>query len=81
MKIELVRGCVCDSFTIDDKRVIDMTPEELRNALREIVETADDETVIDCIEHLVTYCGEYECINERCECCGDSVSKWTWENE
>ena len=86
MKIEIIQGCICDSFEIDGKPINDCTIDELKDALTNatayVVSKANDERISDlqiAIRDLVELFGDYECSEDACECCGDFVETYTME--
>lgn len=86
MKIEIVEGCMADSFEIDWKPIHDCTIDELKYALTKanayVVSKATDECVSDlqiAIRNLVELFGDCECSEDACECCGDFVETYTME--
>jgi hypothetical protein len=38
MKVELVQGCVCDSFEVDGKSVTDFSTQEVKDLLKKQIE-------------------------------------------
>jgi hypothetical protein len=79
MKLELIRGCVCDSLNINDDREIDLTDEQRREVLKKIFKHLKPEDLNYVLQALIPMFGEYECSEEPCECCGDFVETYTWE--
>ena len=86
MNIELVQGCIADSFEIDGKPIHDCTIDELKDALTKatayVVSKANDEHISDlkiAIHNLVELFGDCECSEDACECCGDYIDTYTME--
>lgn len=86
MKIEIVEGCIGDSFEIDGKNILDCTLEELKDALDKVTKYAlsiADESKMyalqEAIRTLTEDFGEYESPDEPCECCGDFIETYTLE--
>ncbi|MBP3732214.1 MAG: hypothetical protein J6I84_03105 [Bacilli bacterium] len=79
MKLELTRGCICDSLTVDDEEEIDLTDDVRKEVLRKIFEALRPEDLNYVLQELIPCFGEYECDPEPCECCGDFVETYKWE--
>lgn len=86
MKIEIIQGCICDSFEIDGKPIHDCTIDELKDALTKsydyVVRNADDERVSNlqiAIRNPVELFGDCECSDDACECCGDFIETYKLE--
>ena len=89
MRIELTQGCICYSFTADDRQLIDMSAEELKDILNRVVKKVISKTDMDewkksylqdAIRVLVEdFPDEYESAEEPCECCGDWVETYYME--
>ena len=79
MIIRMVRGCICDSLSVDGKEEIDLTDEERQVVLNNIFEYIKPEHLNNALQELVQLFGEYECDDEPCETCGDYVETYTWE--
>lgn len=83
MKIELVQGCICDSYEVDGKEVSAFTLEELKNLLRKQFEYSLDKGDLDALYRISYHLAEefYDDLetSEPCECCGDSI--WTYTTE
>lgn len=79
MTIKMVRGCICDSLSVDGKEEIDMTDEERRVVLKMIFEHFRPQDLNYVLQDLVETFGNYKCDNEPCETCGDYVETYTWE--
>lgn len=86
MKLELIEGCICDSFTVDGKDIDLMSESELKDILKAVVAKITDTKYEDenKVSHLQTilrdivslYYDEYEIDDEPCECCGDWVDTY-----
>lgn len=83
MKVELVQGCICDSYEVDGKEVSAFTFEELKNLLRKQFEYLLDKGDLSALYSLSYHLAEefYDDLetSEPCECCGDSI--WTYTTE
>ena len=85
MKIELIQGCICDSFEIDGQPVYEMSVEELKNSLSKVYEyimQLPQENRYDlqsALYSLVTTFAPCEHSEEACECCGDFIDTYTLE--
>ena len=79
MKIENITGCICDSLTIDGKETIDMSLEDIKEAIKKLVDYTNDlGTLQSVIMEIVETEGDYEDLG-HCEECGDYISKYTLE--
>lgn len=79
MKIEYVTGCTCDALNIDGKRTIDMSVEELRsNILNVVSKITDVATLQDVLISITESEGEFEDLG-HCEQCGDWITSYTLE--
>lgn len=78
MEIKLTRGCVCDFLGIDGIKEIDMTDEQRKQYLNEIIEKLP--TISIWFNHFLEFVaeefGDYDCSEEACECCGDFVETY-----
>ena len=79
MKIQLIRGCIAGSLTIDGKEEIHLTDDERQEVLRHIFNHLKPEDLNYVLQNLAETFGEYESDDEPCETCGDYVEKYTWE--
>ena len=85
MKIELVQGCICDSFEIDGKPVIEMSVDELKTAFSKVYEyimQLPQENSYDlqtALYNLVSTFAPCEHSEEPCDCCGDFIDTYTLE--
>lgn len=80
MKLEYTSGCVCDSLNVDGVETIDMTIEDIRNVLHELIDREQDvATLQDVFMSLMSSQGIYECSEEPCDCCGDYVITYKLE--
>ena len=82
MKLELTRGCICDSMTVDGVEEIDLTTEERRRTINKIckwLEENSDSQLNYVLQELIPMMAQdYEYDSEPCECCGDYVEHYTW---
>lgn len=81
MKIELIKGCICDSFRINDEPVNEMDLDKLKIIAHNLIDNCDESDLQWFIGDFTEGHGEYKCLVEHCECCGDSVDQWTWNDE
>ena len=93
MKFELTEGCVAYGFYANNKRVDELTADELKTALVEIVnkivdtKLEDDAQVTEFNNKAYTvlynmvyeFADKYTCSDEPCECCGDWVETYELE--
>ena len=75
----MVRGCICNSLSVDGNEEIDMTDEERQVVLKTIFEHFRPQDLNYVLQDLVERFGEYECDDEPCETCGDYIESYTWE--
>ena len=79
MKLELVRGCVCDSLNIDGTEEIDLTDKQRQEVLDRIFKVLKPEHLNMLLQDLIEEHGEYSHSDEPCEQCGDYIDTWVWE--
>ena len=79
MKIQLIRGCIAGSLTIDGKEEIHLTDDERQEVFRHIFNHLKPEDLNYVLQDLVETFGEYKSDDEPCETCGDYVETYTWE--
>ena len=79
MKIQLTRGCIAGSLTIDGKEEIHLTDEQRQEVLQHIINHLKPEDLNYVLQDLAETFGEYESDDEPCETCGDYVETYTWE--
>ena len=79
MIIKMVRGCICNSLSVDGKEEIDMTDEERQVVLKTIFEHFRPQDLNYVLQDLAERFGEYESDDEPCETCGDYIESYTWE--
>lgn len=85
MKIELVQGCICDSFQIDGQPVYDMSVEELKTAFSKVsdyimqLQQENSYDLQSALYNLVSTFSPCEHSEEPCECCGDFIDFYTLE--
>ena len=86
MRIELTKGCTCDSFEVDGVKIMDCDEPQLKHLLINItqkivskelnfMERADLEYILMLM--VDNFRDTYECSSEPCECCGDYVETYT----
>ena len=79
MELEMVRGCVCDSLTVDGVEEIDLTDEkrkEVLKALGDYITNLPTSELNNLMQLLLDYFGEYEDLG-HCDCCGSWIDKNT----
>ena len=69
MKIQMTRGCIANSLTIDGKEEIDLSDNERQEILRHIFEHLKSQDLNYVLQDLVETFGEYESDDEPCETC------------
>ena len=79
MKIQMTRGCIANSLTVDGKEEIDLSDNERQEVLRHIFEHLKAQDLNYVLQDPVETFGEYEPDDEPCETCGDYVETYTWE--
>lgn len=85
MILKKVTGCVCDSLTaefdgeeVEEIHMNDSQREEVIEAIsRWMKENPDQLNYI--MQDMIESFGDYENDGHVCECCGDTVTTWTWE--
>lgn len=84
MKIEIVTGCIADSFEVDGATIYDCSMEELKDVLSNVIAHVLSKTKKEdiyklqtVIHNLVEMFGEYESSDDACECCGDYIDTYT----
>ena len=79
MKIQMKRGYIVNSLTIDGKEEIDLSDNEHQEVLRHIFEHLKAQDQNHVLQDLVETFGEYESDDEPCETRGDYVETITLE--
>ena len=85
MRLKKVTGCICDSLTaeLDGEEVeeINMTPEQRMEVIEKIADwmKKNPDQLNYIMQDMTESFGEYENDGHVCECCGDTVTTWTWE--
>ena len=85
MRLKKVTGCIADSLTAEfdgeDIEEIDMTPEQRMQVIEKIADWMKKNTdqLNYIMQDMTESFGEYENDGHVCECCGDTVTTWTWE--
>lgn len=83
MKLELVEGCICDSFEVDGKPIMDVTVKELKDIFKKVTDKINTIEISDenryKLEHnlwnlVEDFADEYISDGEPCGCCGDYVT-------
>lgn len=79
MKIVNITGCTCDSLTINDVETVDMKVEDVKKAIKKLVDKENDlGTLQSVLIDLVETQGEFEDLG-HCDQCGDWITKYTVE--
>ena len=79
-KFNLTRGCICDSLTINDKQEVDMSDEERKAYMDKISKWILDSGNFNYfLASFIEDFGDFDCDDEPCECCGDTVCYWNLE--
>lgn len=86
MKLELIEGCIWDSFTVDGKDIDLMSESELKDILKAVVakittsSKSNDSTkyeLLSVLRDVVSrFYDEYKGDDKPCECCGDWVDTY-----
>ena len=79
MKLEMTRGCICSSLTVDGVEEIDLNDSYRKYVIRKICESMDPSRLNLMLQWYLSTFGEYECDDEPCECCGDYVEHFEME--
>ena len=83
MKLEYISGCIADYLGIDDIREVDMTDEQRKYYNDKICDFLKQhpEDLNYLLQEIIPRYGEFDCDNEPCECCGDTIISYTLEIE
>ena len=85
MRLKKVTGCIADSLTaeFDGEEVeeIDMTPDQRMQVIEKIADwmKKNPDQLNYIMQDMTESFGEYENDGHVCECCGDTVTTWTWD--
>lgn len=89
MKLKIIKGCVCDRFTVDGKDIDSLNEKELKDILKAAVTKItttkyEDENTVYYLQNILyeivsRFYDEYESDDEPCECCGDFVETFKME--
>lgn len=88
MKIELVSGCINDSFTADGKEFNSMNEMELLIILLKVANKLSKKTdysasqkadLQSAIARLIEIAPDTYTVSDTCECCGDYTETWIME--
>lgn len=85
MRLKKVTGCIADSLTAEfdgeDIEEINMTPEQRMQVIEKIADwmKKNPDQLNYIMQDMTESFGEYENDGHVCECCGDTVTTWTWE--
>lgn len=81
MKLYMIRGCVCDTLEIDDKKEVELSTEEKTNVLDYILKDSPlrklykPEDLNEFICNLCETFGEYKYLG-KCDQCGDWIEEY-----
>lgn len=77
MKLEYTDGCICDSLTVDGIETIDISINDFKKVLYQLIDRETDLGTLQSIMiKLMEQQGEYEDLG-HCSCCGDYITKYT----
>lgn len=79
MKLEMTTGCIADWLGADgilEVEMDDATRAKVYNKIFEFLKTQND-GLNQLMQFTLKLYGEYSCDSEPCECCGDTIDKWT----
>ena len=85
MRLKKVTGCTADSLTAEfdgeDIEEIDMTPEQRMQVIEKIADwmKKNPDQLNYIMQDMTESFGEYENDGHVCECCGDTITTWTWD--
>lgn len=82
MNIKMVRGCICDSLTIDGKEEINLNDRERVEIIKKVsghLMKLEARYLNELLQFLLEKMGEYSCSGQVCECCGDFVETYKLE--
>lgn len=82
MNIKMVRGCICDSLTIDGKEEINLNDRERVEIIKKVSEHLkglEARYLNELLQFLLEKMGKYSCSGQPCECCGDFVETYKVE--
>lgn len=79
MKLEYTDGCICDSLTVDRIETADMSINDFKKVLYQLIDRETDLGTLQSIMiELIEQQGEFEDLG-HCSCCGDYITKYTLE--
>lgn len=77
MKLEYIDGCICDSLTVDGIETIDISINDFKKVLYQLIDRETDLGTLQSIMiKLMEQQGEFEDLGQ-CSCCGDYITKYT----
>ena len=79
MILKMVRGCMADSLTVDDKEEMVLTNGERKDVLKRIFDRLEAKDLNEVLQVLIERFGDCETDDQPCETCGDYVDTYTWE--
>ena len=81
MELKMVRGCVCDSLTIDNREEVTVPDADKAAYIRAIARWIENHPeaieLNDFMQYICEACGEYEHTDKPCEECGDYIETYT----
>lgn len=80
MKLEMVRGCVCDWLGADAEREVDFSDQKRRKVINKIADylKEQDDGCNALMAWFIDWYGETKDLG-YCDECGDSITEWTIE--
>ena len=81
MKLEMTTGCIADWLGVDGVLEVEMddaTRAKVYDKIFEFLKSQND-GLNQLMQFTLKLYGEYSYDSEPCECCGDSIDKWTLE--
>lgn len=79
MKCVYTDGCMATSLTVDGRNTADMSPQELREIIKNMLDKVEDTAILQDVWMNIMECaGEYENLGE-CSQCGDYIYEYTLE--
>ena len=85
MRLKKVTGCIANSLTAElggvEVEEIDMTPEQRMQVIEKIADwmKKNPDQLNYIMQDMTESFGEYENDGHVCECCGDTITTWTWD--
>lgn len=79
MKLQMTRGCICDSLTVDGKPEIELSELEKRHCKNLIFSYLGLMDLNYLLQLVLENFGEYSATDKPCECCGDIIENFELE--